>query len=57
MHFSILPIGTEVDNKTESKEKFTIVLKKGQTSANDPEGDPVYVNSVGPITPSSADID
>ena len=44
---SILPIGTEVDNKTNSNEKFTIVLKKGQVSVGDPEGDPVYAKSFG----------
>ena len=44
---SILPIGTEVNNKTESNEKVTMVLKKGQKSADDPESDPVYVESFG----------
>ena len=44
---SILPVDTNVGNIEESREKFTIVLKKGQTAASDPEGDPVYVKDFG----------
>ena len=51
---SILPIDTEVGNKTESNEKFTIVLKKGQQSKDDPEGDPVYIESFGPVKISAS---